>query len=169
MMENHQPKDKSDLLDAIQTEREILESLMAGLSESQIVDIGVEASWSIKDILAHIAAWERVAIDIIQAARDGEALKSYIPKIFKSIDDFNATIYDTHKDDPSADVMAEFKASHNDFLSIISSLSEDFISSNLPFEGTEELTIQYMISANTHWHYKEHSESIQNWLASRPS
>jgi hypothetical protein len=150
----------------IQSEREKLKSLYKGLPEIQLVAAGVEETWSIKDILAHIAAWERVAIDIIQSAKDGEPPKSYINTIFKDIDKFNAGVFEKNQILPLAEVINEFEASHDDFVELIESIPEDFIFSNLPFEGTEELTIQYIISANTHWHYSEHAESIQKWLGS---
>jgi hypothetical protein len=166
MSEDYIPKDKSDLLEVIRLEREKLVSLFEGLSEIQMAEPGVEVAWSIKDILAHIAAWERVAIDIVQPARDGQPLKPYVPKVFESIDNFNAATFESHKNKDLTEVIGEFEASHRDFMELIETLPEAFVFTNLPFEGTEELSVQHMISANTHWHYLEHAESIQKWLAS---
>ena len=166
MSEDYITKDKTDLLETIRLERENLTALLQGLTESQMVEPGVEASWSIKDILAHIAAWERVAIDIVQPARNREPLDTSIPKIFESIDNFNAEIYKKNKDLTLAEVQAEFEAVHQDFLNLIESLSWEFILGHLPFEGAEEFTIQNMISSNTHWHYIEHAASVQKWLKS---
>jgi hypothetical protein len=166
MSEDYIPKDKSDLLEVIRLEREKLVSLFEGLNETQMAEPGVEVAWSIKDILAHIAAWERVAIDIIQPARDGQPLKPYVPKVFESIDNFNAVVFDSHKNKDLTEIIGEFEASHRDFMDLIETLTEAFVFTNLPFEGTEELSVQNMISSNTHWHYLEHAESIRKWLAS---
>ena len=166
MTDEYTPQNKSDLIKVIQSERERLNSLFEGLPESHVIKSGVEGNWSVKDILAHISAWERIAIDIIQSANDGEPLKPYINKIFEDIDKFNADVFKKYQNYRWMEVIEEFNASHQDFMILIESLTEKFIFTNLPFESTEEITAQYMISANTHWHYLEHAESIQKWQAS---
>ena len=65
MTEDYHPPTKSDLLAVIDSERTQLESLLKGLNDAQICKPGVEGPWSIKDILAHTAAWERLAFDRI--------------------------------------------------------------------------------------------------------
>ena len=106
-----------------------------------------------------------MGFDIVQPARDGEPLDAYIPKIFESIDNYNAEIYKKNKDLTLGEIQSEFEAAHQDFLNLIKTLSWEFILSHLPFEGAEEFTIQNMISSNSHWHYLEHAASIQKWLA----
>jgi hypothetical protein len=52
--------DKAQTLKTIRIEHANLESLVAPLSESQLGSATLEGQRSIKDILAHIAAWERL-------------------------------------------------------------------------------------------------------------
>ena len=40
----------------------------------------------------------------------------------------------------------------------------DFLSDPLPFDWAGKLTAQVVISANTHWHYVEHTAAIEKWL-----
>ena len=115
MAEDYHPPTKSDLLDVIRTERAQLEILFEGLTDSQMTKAGVDASWSIKDILAHIAAWERLAYDRIHAALSGEPLKFPLIKGDADVDKFNAGVYEKNKDQPLAKVMAEFHDSHRGF------------------------------------------------------
>lgn len=164
MTEDYCPPKKSDLLDVIHTERERLEKLIEPLPEDQIIAAGVEASWSVKDILAHIAAWERMAYDRIQAALSGESLKFPLIKGDTDVDRFNAEVYANNKDQSSEKVIKEYHDSHQDFLNLIETLQDDFLSRPLPFDWAGKLTAQVMISANTHWHYIEHAESISKWL-----
>jgi hypothetical protein len=164
MTEDYHPPTKSDLLSVIDTERARLESLLQGLTQSQMVEPGVEASWSIKDILAHIAAWERLAFDRIHAASSGEALKFPLIKGDADVDAFNAQVYEQNKMKPLPDVMTEFQASHRDFRLQIEGLQADFLANPLPFDWAGKLTAQIIISANTHWHYIEHADSITKWL-----
>ena len=164
MTEDYHPPTKSDLLDVIDAERTRLESLLEGLTDAQITEPGVEAFWSIKDVLAHIAAWERLAFDRISAALSGEALKFPIIKGDADVDRYNAEIYEQNKAQSLTDVITEFHTSHRDFRSQIETLEDDFLTRPLPFDWAGKLTAQVMISANTHWHYIEHAASITKWL-----
>ena len=164
MSEDYHPPTKSDLLAVIRTERARLKSLLVGLTASQKVEPGVEASWSIKDILAHIAAWERLAYDRIQAAVTGNPLKFPLIKGDADVDKFNAEVFEKNQKSSIAEVTAEFQDSHRDFISQIENLDEDFLSKPLPFDWAGKLTAQVVISANTHWHYVEHAESIEKWI-----
>jgi len=164
MNEDYQPPTKSDLLDVINTERENLEALVDSLTADQKVELGVEASWSIKDILAHIAAWERVAYDRIHAATTGEPLNFPIIKGDADVDKFNAEVYEKSKGLPLGEVMAEFNDSHLAFVAQIENLGDDFLFAPLPFDWAGKLTAQVVVSANTHWHYLEHAAAIEKWL-----
>ena len=146
MSTNYQPTDKSDLLRVIRSEREKLDSNFEGLEDPQMVAPGVEVDWSLKDILAHIAAWERVAIDIVQSARDKVDLPAYIDKIFENVDAFNAQVYEKNLELSLTVIRSEFQTAHQDFLTLIESLDENFTFSKLPFEGATQFTIQYIIS-----------------------
>lgn len=164
MTEDHNPSSKADLLTAIQSERARFESLIDDLDESQMTKTGVGASWSIKDILAHIAAWERLAQDRIHAALSGEPLKYPLISGDEAVDKFNADVYEKNKDRPLEDVAAEFHESYGEFIAQIEGLDDNFLTSPLPFDWAGKLTAQVLISANTHWHYNEHAESIQKWM-----
>jgi len=164
MPENDQPTNKSALLVTIQNERERLESLFEGLTEAQMIEPGVEADWSIKDILVHIAAWERLAMDRIQAAQTGSDLKYPLIAGDDFVDQFNAQTYEAHKDQPLTEVQAEFHNAHREFIAQIDTLAEEKLSQKLNFDWSGTLTYQVMISANSHWHYPDHAAAIEKWL-----
>ena len=167
MTEDYHPPKKSDLLEVIHAEREQLDKLIEPLTDDQMTVAGVTASWTIKDTLAHIAAWERLAYDRIQAALSGEALKFPIIMGETDVDQFNGEVYAKNKDQSLEKVMKEYHDSHQDFLDLIETLQDDFLASPLPFDWAGKLTAQVMISANTHWHYIEHAESISKLLESQ--
>jgi len=164
MTEDYHPPSKSALLEVIRAERARLESLLEGLTEAQMVTGGVEGHWAIKDILAHIAAWERLAADRIHAAQTRENLQYPIIAGENFVDEYNAHIYETHKDLPLVKVQAEFYSAHRDFVAQIEALDESILPQKLGFDWSGHLTYQVMISSNTHWHYLEHANAIENWL-----
>lgn len=155
---------KSELMEAIRTERARLETVLACFSDVQKLKPLLENGWSIRDLLAHITSWEKIGFDIVKTARDGEALKPYIAKVFESIDNFNAKTLEINKANSLWEIEAEFHATYQDLMDLVEPLDDSFIASNLPFEGAEELSVQFMISANTHFHYREHAEALEKLL-----
>ncbi len=164
MSEDFHPPTKSDLLMVIRTERARFEALIETVPESRQSETGVEAHWSIKDIMAHIAAWERLAMDRIHAGITGEPLKFPLIAGNEFVDQFNGEIYEANKARPLAEVYAEFHAVHRQFLDQIEALDAVLLPQSLPFDWAGKLTYQVVISANTHWHYAEHADSIEKWL-----
>ena len=57
---------KTEILVLIRSERESLEVMLEPLSDEQMIQPGVENTWSIKDILAHITDWERRMVQWIK-------------------------------------------------------------------------------------------------------
>ncbi len=49
---------KDELIKKIETEWDNLQAALDGLTEEQMHQPGVVGEWSIKDILAHITAWQ---------------------------------------------------------------------------------------------------------------
>jgi DinB family len=49
--------DKAKLQEMIQSDRAQLDELLATLSAAQMCQTTLENQWSVKDVLAHIAAW----------------------------------------------------------------------------------------------------------------
>lgn len=54
---------KDKLLKDIHTERRRLEKTLSNLSMEDMIKPGVTGTWSVKDILAHLVAWERLFLD----------------------------------------------------------------------------------------------------------
>jgi hypothetical protein len=51
---------RTTLLDTIQKEHARFEAIVAPLNEEQLCSPTLEGQWSVKDIMAHIAVWERL-------------------------------------------------------------------------------------------------------------
>ncbi|MBM3144999.1 MAG: ClbS/DfsB family four-helix bundle protein [Chloroflexi bacterium] len=164
------PPTKNELLETINRSWVELDEIIAGLSEEQLQQPGaMDNDWSFKDIMAHITAWELLAMDRIRAAQTGEPLKH--PAI--ESDDFanalNAEIYKQNKDTPLAEVAEDFHETHARFIAQIEALDEGVLAEKLPFDWAGNLTFQVLISANTHWHYAEHLEAVEKQLEKQQS
>jgi hypothetical protein len=163
MSENTEKMTKPMLLKSIQEEHSLLEMTLARLNHSQMLINGVEGEWSVKDILGHISAWERRMI-----SWTGSLLRNEQPEVPLpwDVDRMNAETYCVVKDKPLADVLEEYRQSYWDSLSLVDNLSEEQLQTSHP--DTWPMGLLWTgIAANMNWHYKEHRENIQSWLATR--
>ncbi len=60
---------KQHILAAVREEFDRWEELLASLSEEQITALLLLSIWSIKDVMAHLMAWQQRYIARVQAAR----------------------------------------------------------------------------------------------------
>ncbi len=161
------PPTKAELLAAIDESRAELESVLTKMPAEMLTRPGVNGEWSVKDVLAHIAAWERLAADRIRAAQSGSEPEFPPIRDDEAVDAFNAEVYARHKDTPLEAVWSEFHAAHADLMAQVEALDEATLKQKLPFAWAGNLTYEVLISANTHWHYPEHSEAIAAFLAAQ--
>lgn len=167
MKDNYHPNNKQELLSVINEKRNSLDFLIESLSVDQKLTPGVEAYWSIKDLMAHIAAWEHFAYDRIHSALTGESLKYPVIESDHFIDDFNSSIYEANKDIPYDLIEADYHSAHKELMREIENLDDNLIQAKLPFTWAGELTFLDFISANTHWHYIDHMASIRKFFEER--
>jgi pimeloyl-ACP methyl ester carboxylesterase len=156
---------KPEILGRIHSERETLTEALKRGSAQQMTEPGVENQWSIKDILAHISAWESRMVQWTE-----ESLRGEVPQrpasgmTWDDLDRLNEQIYQLNKDKPLEEVWAEFQRSHQEALEAVEALTESDLTDPQRFAWREGDPLWHMIAANTWWHYQEHGEAIQAWL-----
>lgn len=135
---------------------------------------GVSGKWSIKDIIAHILAFEQYIADRMNEILHGV---TYVPcKTQNALDafldefgypDFGSPLLDV--DGPNEWVTAKYKnVSLEDivaqeiqaFASIVSSLDK------IPEEMIDRHNLFERVANNTFRHYQEHTSDIRRWLRS---
>ena len=88
---------KDEILDALEDGRERFLDDIAGLSENTLIEPGVIGDWSVKDILAHISAWEAELVKLLwQVSQERIPASLLVEDV--SVDDLNAAWQaETHK------------------------------------------------------------------------
>ncbi len=157
--------DKPTLLKKVQTGYAELEQLISSLSEEQMTTVRVDGEWSVKDNLAHLMAWQKRMLAVLQAAVRGEA-PSWPPQesADEEIDRRNAAFYEQYKSLPLADVRAEFRTSYREVLDTLQALPERDLIEQDSFTWMHEPLWQF-VAGDTYEHYEEHGKTIQEWLA----
>lgn len=145
---------KQEFLERMRSSRVALNEAISGLSEEQIgLDI-VAGEWTVKDIVAHLAAWQNETLLSVQRAARGEQIG---PMIAESVDEWNQRRVEEHRRLPVMDVLQEFNAVHDDLLAALDRWPEDSVP--LGPAGWDETASLWWLTE----HDGEHLDAIQSY------
>jgi uncharacterized damage-inducible protein DinB len=140
-----------------------LELLVARLSVAQMNQPGAVGVWSVKDVLAHLAFWQRYAASLARAAAEGE-----VPRL--DVDDEtesrNASVVAQYYLAPMGAVLASWNEAREELLEQIRDLSEEDLNDPRRFVWSEGRTLLDRIAGNSYAHEQEHIEQIRAWIES---
>ncbi len=121
-----QPRSKAAVTARLQEERARLEDTIAALRPEEMAEPGVVHEWSAKDVLAHLADWEAHMLVWLAAARAGDAVAGPEPGLsWRQLKEFNRRVYEAHRDEPLAAVLASFREAHQHFMAMVTAMPED--------------------------------------------
>jgi len=153
---------KAALLGNIQAGYDKFEALLAPLSEEQMTTPTVNGTWSIKDNIAHLTAWQGYVLEQLQGVIDGKEPPEFMPGLTTE-DEINERVYQENRNRPLAEVLADLRASYQRVLATVQSLSEENM--NTPFPWSKSGNPAWLlIAGNTYEHYEEHGNIIRRWL-----
>ena len=165
MSEPTRPADKAELLAIIQDGYKQFEALLASLRVEQMTIPGVNGSWSVKDNLAHLTAWHNYQATRQQGVLDGAEPPNPAPGC-ETEDEINEYFYQRHKDQPLAEVLADFRASYQHLLDATQALSWETLNEPFPWHDNNVPVGAYTLG-NTVGHYEMHGELIRRWMESQ--
>jgi hypothetical protein len=156
---------KDALRPVIQSARRALEDRIEGMSPQQLTRDRAMDGLSLKDIVAHITAWERRLVDAIETWQRGETPAWPEPgATLADVDRINDRDFAAHRDRALDDVLAEAAVSFARTMALIDSLADiDIVEPNEAFN----IPLSLIIRANTDEHYLEHVAQIDAWLAAQ--
>ncbi len=157
-------RDKNALLEEIEREHRRLEQNLAFLTDDQLTEAGVVGDWSVKDLLAHLTAWENLFLGWYRAGLRGEVPQTPAPGFtWKDLDRLNRQIYEENLDRLLESVKADFRRSYQETLKVVERIPADdlYTVSLYPWMGKGTL-IGY-IRANTSSHYRWAKEQVRKW------
>ncbi|HEY0755985.1 MAG TPA: DinB family protein [Ktedonobacteraceae bacterium] len=116
--------------------------------------------WSVKDIIAHLASYEQVLIDVLASFISGgstPALSAFIAQGAQ----FNDSEVNRRKAKKLQDVLAEFNDMHTQVMSLIVTLPPEMLrqSGTLPWYGME-YALDDVLVYMYYGHKREHSAQI---------
>lgn len=147
--------------DFMQARRTFLAAI-DGLSQDEMLRPGAVGYWSVKDVLAHLTAWES---ELITALVWVEQKKRGAPGLVKidEVDEWNAEQYHISASRPFQIIWEDFEGVAKHLIAAIEVLDEDTLENNRRFSWMEGEALSYLIYDSAIWHEEEHAEEIRAW------
>lgn len=143
--------------------RERIINSYAGLTDEEMDQPGVAGDWSVRDILAHIAAWDREQTLAYKAMLAGER-PAFLDLDLDGIELFNQEHHDSMEGMSVDEVVAEFLAAREEMLVLLREVDNTALFAPAPGDEHADLSIAACISVSV-GHDEEHAEMIEDWQA----
>jgi hypothetical protein len=157
------PPGKAELLERTRQEYDKIEQALAGLSEAQI-SAAPEGDWSIKDLLAHLAAWQQILLRFHVGKQPfAEAVPGIdVDYVTSDINTINDALYRRDRDRVLSDVLDTFRRSHQQMIATIEGMSDDELFAEYTPPGRDQggQLIDWIVG-DAYEHYMEHRETIE--------
>ncbi len=158
---------KQKLLDGLDTERANWEALLRQVGPDRMELRGVNGEWSIKDIVAHVSAWEKRTLVWLQAIRVGSWPQPPEWPVNLDEDEINAWIFRANRGRQLPDVLNEWREVFEQLVRALEFVTEQDLTAVGRFEWLAGNSLAASISGNSFEHCQIHGAAIRAWLAQR--
>ncbi|MFL5726448.1 MAG: ClbS/DfsB family four-helix bundle protein [Chloroflexota bacterium] len=146
--------DRTSLFIELYAGRERLRAALASLPESALLD-RIDDEWTRKDVVAHIGAWERRFVELLERLRRGEW-----PEDAVETDQLNARFFENDRDRPVPDVLQRETADWDRFIEAIEGMTDDELFDPRHFGWTQGDPLVGWVTGNASEHIDEHLEQL---------
>ena len=160
---------KDHIVAALSEQFERWEELLGTLSEKQLTAPQFDFGWSIKDVLAHLWAWQQISIARMEAGvQDREP---EFPKWIVSIgqdweegaDRVNALTFERNHNKPWSEVYENWKSGFSRFMDLGNQISERDLLDGDRYPWLKGYSFAFILVAS-YDHHQEHLEKLTAWL-----
>jgi hypothetical protein len=162
---------KDHILTALREQFDSWEELLARLSEEQIVAPRFDYDWSIKDVIAHLWAWQQISIARMEAgAQDREPeFPGWITSLGEdweeNADRVNALTFETNHNKPWPEVYQNWREGFLRCLGAGKEISERDLLDGDRYSWLKGYSLAFILVAS-YDHHQEHLEKLRDWLRS---
>ena len=146
--------DRRTLRATIEAGHARLDDALAALDNAAMGD-RIDVEWTRKDVLAHIEAWSRRVVGLIERLRAGDP-----PADRVETDELNARFHAADKDRSLADVRAGERAAYERLLATIDEAADEELFDGSHFAWTNGDRLADWFRSNGDEHYDEHLEQL---------
>ena len=162
---------KTRLIKRILRSRSELEALVKTLTPTEISGITSSDGWTVKDHLAHLAAWEAGTVAMLNKQPRFIAM-GLDPAFVEASDEeeINQRIFELNRELTLDEILANFHQTHNQMMQTINELSEEelyhtysYFQPDDPGEDRGIPVIEW-VKGNTYDHFDSHVEWIRKLI-----
>jgi len=150
--------DKATLERDLRESWDALRSLVDALSPQEITQPGVVESWSVKDLLGHMAFWAQKAASDLRLLAAGRAQEIESPGTLENLNIWNAREAEARRGKSLEELRAEWTRSHEDALKAFQETGSALLETQV--KGWPQLK---RFLGDTTEHYREHADHIRAW------
>lgn len=160
------PTRTENLVAALQSAGEELEVLIGQVGEARLAEAGVSEAWSVRDILAHITAWEeRILAWAGALATNSPPVPAPWNRDWEE-DKVNEWIFENNQNRSATEVLTRWREVQAAVLDFARTTPEADLFDRKP-EWLNGNSIADSIPGNSYEHIRQHAETIRTWLATR--
>ena len=159
---------KTQILTQLKNEFNRWEDLLAGLSPAQITARDLPANLSIKDVVAHLMAWQQISIARLEAAHHNREpvlpdwLAGSDPESEEEIDVFNARIHQLYYDKSWPQVYQAWRDGFSRFLALGEAIPEETLLDTQAYPWLKGYPLLAVLQGSYEHHHDDHLESLLN-------
>lgn len=158
---------KEELLEALEGNRQELEELLETLPDETMLEPGVVGTWSIKDILAHLSAWEAQIVTMLFQISQGIDRPTTAHFRKETVDVLNQRWHESSKDRPLDMVWQDWLGVRKQTIRRVSEMSERDLTDPRRYGWLREKALWEWIAGDSIDHEDEHADAIREWLDQR--
>lgn len=134
-----------------------------GLSDEQMRQPGACGDWSVREALAHVAAWDRANTEGFRQMLQGKR-PAILDLDEDGIEAFNRQHHAVDAGVTVEQAIAELEAARVEMVALLRDISNQALFAPAPGDDTAELSIAACVQAQA-IHDEEHAELIEDWRA----
>lgn len=151
---------RDELMAKLDGSRAELEALLARVPAERRTLPALSNGWSVKDLLAHLATWEKRVLYLYGRLSTGRPVEDTI----SDLNEFNAAAYQANRDRPLAEIQAEEAQAYADLRHLAQTAPEAHLFDPAHFPWTQGMAFYEMIGNNSYGHFDEHMPDLRAWL-----
>jgi hypothetical protein len=166
-----QPRSKAELLERMRAGRKEWDALIAEIPDSARTEPALAGGWSVKDLIAHVAAFENWTAAQIRAANEGRAPSDRelygVEEITVdpegwNLDRENAAIHARYKETPLSEVMTFSSQAFADLVAAVEGVAEEDLVRAGAQAWTGDATLVEIIPGHCYDHYTQHADDLRS-------
>jgi hypothetical protein len=166
------PGNKTELLERMRAGREEWDALIAQIPDTARTEPALAGGWSVKDLIAHVAAFENWTAAQIRAANEGRAPTDKelygveevtVDPEGWDLDRQNAMIYARYKETPLAEVMTFSSQAFADLVAAVEAVADEDLARTGAQAWTGDTTLLEVIPGQSYAHYEHHADELRSF------